>query len=154
MTDISRRDFLKSMGMAGLATAGLAACTGKKAGDMATKSNTEGHIPTDKMTMRTCPTTGDKVSLLGYGMIRLPHRPKPDNEDEEEIDQEAVNRLVDYAIGHGVNYFDTSPAYCRGFSEQATGIALKRYPREKVYIATKLSNFNPATWTREGAMEI
>ena len=31
-----------------------------------------------------------------------------------EIDQEEVNRLVDYALEHGVNYFDTSPAYCKG----------------------------------------
>ncbi|MGM9717661.1 MAG: aldo/keto reductase [Prevotella sp.] len=155
-TDISRRDFIKTLGMAGLATAGMTSCKGKNDNASVTKSEADGEVPADKMEMRTCPTTGDKVSLLGYGMMRLPHRPKPgaDNEDEEEIDQEEVNRLVDYAIAHGVNYFDTSPAYCRGFSERSTGIALKRYPREKVYIATKLSNFNPATWSREGAMEI
>ena len=41
-----------------------------------------------------------------------------------------VNDLVDYAIAHGVNYFDTSPAYCRGKSEHATGIALSRHPRD------------------------
>ena len=155
MTDITRRNFLKTLGMAGLATAGLASCGGKNE-DKKGASKAEGEIPSDKMEMRTNPTTGDKVSLLGYGMMRLPHRPKPnaENEDDEEIDQEAVNKLVDYAIAHGVNYFDTSPAYCRGFSERATGIALKRYPRDKVFIATKLSNFNPATWSREGAMDI
>ena len=47
---------------------------------------------------------------------------------EEVIDQEMVNTLVDRAIAAGVNYFDTSPAYCKGFSERATGIALANIP--------------------------
>lgn len=62
---------------------------------------------------------------------------------QDEIDQDMVNELVDYALAHGVNYFDTSPAYCKGRSEHATGIALSRYPRDKYFIATKLSNFSP-----------
>lgn len=140
---LSRRDFLKTLGAAGVASAGLSACTGSEK-----TANSE--IPTDKMTYRTNPKTGEKVSLLGYGMMRLPsvggHSAR---EGEEEIDQETVNELVDYALAHGVNYFDTSPAYCRGKSEQSTGIALKRHPRDKYYIATKLSNFAPETWTRE-----
>ena len=61
-------------------------------------------------------------------------------------------RLVDHAIAHGVNYFDTSPAYCRGHSEHATGVALSRHPRDKYFIATKLSNFAPSTWSREASM--
>ncbi|MDE6528249.1 MAG: aldo/keto reductase, partial [Muribaculaceae bacterium] len=65
-----------------------------------------------------------------------------------------VNALVDTAIAHGVNYFDTSPAYCKGFSERATGIALKRHPRDKFFIATKLSNFAPETWSREASMKM
>ena len=64
-----------------------------------------------------------------------------DAEGKDIIDQETTNRLVDYAIEHGVNYFDTAPVYLQGQSESATGIALKRYPRESIYIATKLSNF-------------
>ncbi len=105
------------------------------------------------MTYRTNPTTGDKVSLLGYGCMRWPSvGGRSAREGNEEIDQEMVNRLVDFAIEHGVNYFDTSPAYCRGTSERATGIALSRHPREKYLIATKMSNFAPSTWTREGAI--
>ena len=57
-------------------------------------------------------------------------------------------------IAYGVNYFDTSPSYCKGFSERATGIALKRHPREKFYIATKLSNFAPETWSREASLKM
>ena len=66
------------------------------------------------------------------------------------MDQQAVNELVDYAIAHGVNYFDTSPVYVQGWSEQSTGIALKRYPRDKYFIATKLSNFS--NYTRENSI--
>lgn len=104
-----------------------------------------GEVPVDKMTYRVSPK-GERVSLLGYGCMRWPLKPAPDS-DGNVIDQDAVNELVDYAIAHGVNYFDTSPVYCQGFSERATGAALKRYPREKLLIATKMSNFQ--NYTRE-----
>ncbi|HJC95127.1 MAG TPA: aldo/keto reductase [Candidatus Phocaeicola gallinarum] len=144
--NISRRDFLKAMGMAG-ATAGLAAC-GNSASPSANSDSLKG-----EMTYRTNPSTGDKVSLLGFGMMRLPSvGGRSAREGNEEIDQEMVNRMVDYAIEHGVNYFDTSPAYCRGKSEHATGVALSRHPRNSYFIATKLSNFAPDTWKRENAI--
>ena len=57
--------------------------------------------------------------------------------------------MVDYALAHGVNFFDTSPAYCQGNSEKVTGIALSRHPRSSYYLSTKLSNFSPDTWKRE-----
>ena len=99
--------------------------------------------------MRTNPNTGDKVSLLGFGMMRLPVMEGGSARDNQDspIDQEAVNAMVDYALAHGVNYFDTSPAYCQGNSETSTGIALARHPRNSYYIATKLSNFSPDTWS-------
>ncbi len=92
------------------------------------------------------------MSVLGYGCMRWPT--VKDENGDEVIDQETVNALVDTAIAYGVNYFDTSPAYCKGFSERATGIALKRHPREKFYIATKLSNFAPETWSREASLKM
>ena len=101
------------------------------------------------MTYRTNPNTNDKVSLLGFGMMRLPvvaggtARENPDS----PIDQQAVNDMVDYALAHGVNFFDTSPAYCQGESEKSTGIAHARHPRSSYYISTKLSNFDPDTWS-------
>lgn len=67
---------------------------------------------------------------------------KKGEDGKDHIDQEAVNEMVDYAYRNGVNYYDTSPAYLQGQSEEAAGIALSRYPRESYYIATKLSNFN------------
>lgn len=147
--DITRRNFFKIVGTAGAVTAGLSACGGRNSNRA---SGVGGEIPTDKMTYRTNPKTGDKVSLLGFGMMRLPSvGGRSAREGNEEIDQEMVNQLVDYAIAHGVNYFDTSPAYCRGMSEHATGIALSRHPRDTYFIATKLSNFSPASWPQEAS---
>ena len=111
-------------------------------------SSTEGN---GEMTCRVNPGTGDKVSLLGYGMMRLPQTGEA---ADAPIDQEMVNRQIDYALEHGINYFDTSPAYCKGLSEKATGDALKRYDRSSYFIATKLSNFAPETWSREASIEM
>lgn len=155
-TDLTRRDFLKRFGIgAAVATATLAGCRpDKNPADGQPMTATE-DIPTDKMTCRVNPKTGERVSILGYGCMRWPTVAGGSARDgEDEIDQEAVNELVDTAIAHGVNYFDTSPAYCKGRSERATGIALKRHPRNKFFIATKLSNFAPETWSREESMKM
>lgn len=153
--NMSRRHFLKVAGGTAVAsTAVLAACNNKNSsGDGAISA---ADVPKDKMTYRTNPNTGERVSLLGYGMMRLPveggqtARENPD----APIDQELVNKEIDFAIEHGVNYFDTSPAYCQGKSEHATGIALHRHPRDKYFIATKLSNFDPSTWSLEASQEM
>lgn len=148
---MNRRQFLARLGAgAAVTSAALAGCRPKGG---AISGSGDGEIPTDKMTYRTNPRTGDKVSILGYGCMRWPtvnNGSARDNNDA--IDQEEVNRLVDYAIEHGVNYFDTSPAYCKGRSEHVTGIALSRHPRNKYFIATKLSNFAPSTWSREASI--
>lgn len=141
--EISRRDFFKIAGSAGLASAGLAACN-----DRRESTNAAIQTALGEMTYRTNPNTGDKVSILGYGCMRWPTLPGGD----EPMDQETINALVDYALEHGVNYFDTSPAYCKGRSERATGIALARHPRNQYFIATKLSNFAPSTWSREASI--
>lgn len=150
---INRRDFIKLVGGGVVGSSAiLAACNNDP--QKATSENQE--PPKDKMTMRVNHNTGDKVSLLGYGMMRLPvegggtERDHPD----ADIDQEMVNRQVDYAIEHGVNYFDTSPAYCQGRSEKSTGIALHRHPRDKYFVATKMSNFSPDTRTRSASIEM
>jgi len=143
---IGRRGFLKLMG-AGAGSVMLAGCNSSAN----VSSDKEEAGMTGKMTYRTNPSTGDKVSLLGYGCMRLP---VIKNDNDDQIDQEAVNRSVDYALQHGVNYFDTSPAYCKGASEHAMGIALSRHPRDSYFIATKLSNFAPQTWPRERSIEM
>lgn len=149
---MDRRNFLKIFGGATVASSAvLASCTGK--GAQETTADLQ-EPPKDKMTMRTNHNTGDKVSILGYGMMRLPVLPKENETDDDVIDQQMVNKQVDYAIEHGVNYFDTSPAYCRGKSEAATGEALSHHDRSKFFVATKLSNFAPSTWSREASQEM
>lgn len=137
--DAGRRAFLKRLGAgaAVVASSSLVGCKDSSAKVKYVAEGVGGDVPKDKMEYRKHPC-GDSVSLLGYGMMRLPM--KKDDSGADVIDQERVNELVDYAIEHGVNYFDTAPVYCRGKSEQATGIALSRHPRNKYFIATKLSN--------------
>ncbi len=149
---MERRDFLKVM--AGGVVAGAAVAAGCDHPNAThAEGYAEGEAPLGQMTYRT-DTHGQKVSLLGFGMMRLPVegggnlRENPD----AKLDQELINRMVDYAIEHGVNYFDTSPVYLRGMSEEATGIALNRHPRDKWLVATKMSNFR--TWTREASLKM
>lgn len=144
--NISRRGFLKFMG-AGAALS-IVGCNGRGIAESVAPDAVD---PGD-MTYRMTPSTGDRVSILGYGCMRLPTVKDADGQDV--IDQEEVNRSVDEALKGGVNYFDTSPAYCKGFSERAMGIALSRHPRQSYFIATKLSNFNPSTWPREKSIEM
>ena len=147
--DINRREFLKTAGSAALvmggigAVAGCAPKGGQAAASAAEKQNGE-------MTYRVNNGSGDKVSILGYGCMRWPMI--KDENGKDIIDQEAVNRLVDYAMEHGVNYYDSSPVYLQGQSEKATGIALSRYPRESYFVATKLSNFS--NYTKENSIEM
>lgn len=75
--EMSRRDFIKTMATASAAMAGMTACTGKS------NSLSSGDIPAGQMTYRTNPKTGEKVSLLGYGCMRWPTRPKDDGSGEE-----------------------------------------------------------------------
>ena len=142
---MDRRDFLKTAGAGALAvgTTSLTGCS--------FSSDKRAEVSGDaEMQMRTSPKNGEKVSLLGYGCMRWPMKKGEDGKDH--IDQEAVNEMVDYAYRNGVNYYDTSPAYLQGQSEEAAGIALSRYPRESYYIATKLSNFN--NFSREAGLKM
>lgn len=152
--NIDRREFLKRMGAGAAvigATSALNSCTGGAGSALSNSINPAGSGKKElgEMTYRSNPNNGDKISILGYGCMRWPNDPVTG-----EIDQEMVNKLVDKAIEHGVNYFDTSPAYLRGLSERATGIALKRYPRESYYIATKLSNFAAQQQTFEASVQL
>lgn len=151
--NISRRSFLKLFGAGTVATAAtLAGCKqGDKAGDQAAEEyKNQVEPPVGKMTYRENPKTKEKVSLLGYGMMRLPTLPDNNN----EFDQEMINKQIDYALEHGLNYIDTSPVYCQGKSERCTGIALSRHKRSEYFIATKLSNFNRDYWAADKAKEM
>ena len=87
----------------------------------------------------------EKVSLLGFGCMRLPRL----HPDKPEIDTELGQRMVDYAYSHGVNYFDTAYPYHEGLSEPFIGAALSKYPRESYNLVTKLP-----TWLINGEADI
>ena len=149
--NISRRNFLKIFGGSAVATAAvLTGCKSKSESKAVEEYKQQVEPPIGKMTYRTNPKSGDKVSILGYGMMRLPSK----TENKDDYDQEMINRQIDYAIEHGMNYFDTSPVYCQGQSERCTGIALSRHQRSEYFVATKLSNFNRDYWQREKAIEM
>ena len=164
MKDINRREFLKRTGAATAVVGAVGAvqsCTGgagtDKVLDIVTSTTGSGEKKIGEMTYRTNRSGEDRISLLGYGMMRLPNVPKSQaRADGNDLDQKRINELIQYALDHGVNYFDTSPAYCKGFSEEATGTALKASgrPRDSFYIATKLSDFAPQQQTREASMQM
>ena len=76
---------------------------------------------------------GLKLSMLGFGAMRLPVI----DGDDDRIDEEAALRMVDKAMLGGINYYDTAWGYHGENSELVMGKALGRYPRESYYIATK-----------------
>ena len=76
---------------------------------------------------------GLKVSALGMGNMRLP---KVEGENEK-IDRKRAEEMIDYAMAHGINYYDTAYRYHGGESELFIGEALKKYPRESFYLASK-----------------
>ena len=151
---MDRRDFLKSLGAGALATAAMAAgCKNPNA--TSAEGFTLGEVPTDKMTYRQG-THGEKVSLLGYGCMRLPSLEdgKDGNQSEGDLDQDRINELTDYAIEHGLNLFDTAPRYCKARSEIAMGKALSRHRRDEYLVSTKLSNQNSSLWNFKGSKEM
>ena len=81
---------------------------------------------------------GLRLSALGMGAMRLPVI----GGDDSCIDQEAVDRMVELAMGKGINYYDTAWGYHGGQSEPAMGRALKRYPRDSFYLATKFPGYD------------
>ena len=87
---------------------------------------------------------GEKLSRLGFGCMRLPLR------KDQSIDEAVLDRMVDYAMAHGVNYFDTAWPYHGGRSELAIGKSLSRYPRDQWFLADKYpghqiaSSYDPA----------
>ena len=71
------------------------------------------------------------LSLLGFGTMRLP------TTVDGAIDEDTTQAMVDYALAHGVNYFDTAWPYMQNLSETVVGRCLKKYPRDSFYLATK-----------------
>ena len=71
------------------------------------------------------------ISMLGFGLMRLPVK------EDGRINEELTAEMVDYAMKHGVNYYDTAWPYHSGTSENVIGRILKNYPRDSFYLADK-----------------
>jgi Predicted oxidoreductases of the aldo/keto reductase family len=74
--------------------------------------------------------TGDEVSALGFGAMRLPLR-------NGKINRELARKQIYYAIDNGINFIDT--AYLYGDSEKFLGEILQGSYKDKVKICTKIS---------------
>lgn len=85
---------------------------------------------------------GEKISSIGMGCMRLPVL----DGNNEKIDTVQFDQMVDYAIEHGVNYFDTAWGYHSGNSEIEVGRSLARYPRESWYIASKFPGYDSSNF--------
>ena len=85
-----------------------------------------------------------KLSALGLGAMRLL---LADGKDEN-IDEAATAEMVEYAMGQGINYYDTAWGYHAGNSELVMGKILSKHPREKFYLATKFPGYDLANMTK------
>ena len=136
---MNRREAIRAMMLAGAglaASSSLAAAPLRAAGVLPQDWKFTEPAQGDQVIHRNWPSLGESVSLLGMGCMRFPTKA---GGRRGQLDQDKVNEMIDYALAHGINYFDTAPAY--GDSERATGEALSRHNRKDYLLATKMSNF-------------
>ncbi|MHB1296318.1 MAG: aldo/keto reductase [Anaerolineae bacterium] len=126
---VSRRRFIRDVGLVGAGLAGAAALAGcdrlplpaELFGSGGDAEKREG------MEYRDLGKTGEKVSLLGLGGYHL-----------LEIEQRAVDPIVAGYLEQGGNYIETAFAYGDGDSERKVGRALAG-KRDGVFLATKVA---------------
>ena len=85
-----------------------------------------------------------KLSMLGLGTMRLPLL----DGDNSKIDEKATAEMVDYAMEHGVNYYDTAWGYHEGNSETVMGKVLSAHPRDSFYLASKFPGYDLENFKR------
>lgn len=79
-----------------------------------------------------------KVSALGMGAMRLPVI----DGNDAMIDETATEKMIAYAMAHGINYYDTAWGYHNGNSESIIGKILRKYPRDTFYLASKFPGYD------------
>lgn len=73
----------------------------------------------------------NELKRFGFGCMRFP------TNSDGSVNYEETEKMIDYALKNGVNYFDTAYVYHSGKSETVLGSALKKYPRESFMVANK-----------------
>lgn len=86
------------------------------------------------MIYRDFGNTGIRVSVLGFGCMRLPMTEK---DGKMMVNDELATPLMQKAVELGINFFDSHWFYCNYDSQRAVGAALRNL-RDKVYISTKI----------------
>ncbi len=117
---MNRRQFLKSALFTTIGAVVLSACK---------KVATQTKNLIDKVSTKKYKALD--ISVIGFGMMRLP-------QTDGEPDIAKTQEMVDYAIEHGINYFDTAWFYHGGKSELAVGEVLSKHPRNSYYLADKM----------------
>lgn len=90
------------------------------------------------METRLFPSIGKPISLLGFGLMRLPISPRY----PKRIDNVMAEKMIDQALAGGINYFDTAYIYHEGQSEPFAGRALSKHPRSSYSLATKMPTWH------------
>ncbi len=89
------------------------------------------------METRTFPKGEEKISMLGFGLMRLPVQ----DGDSACIDEEKATAMVEAALAGGINYFDTAYLYHEGKSEPFAKKALQGVNRQRYFLASKFPTF-------------
>ncbi|MDP3183338.1 MAG: aldo/keto reductase [Desulfobaccales bacterium] len=119
-TGVTRRDFVKTVGLASLAVAGAGV-----AGAIAAQEPPAGALKAQTVPKRKLGKTGVDVSILSLGTM---------------FDTINNQLLLKQALKWGVTYWDTAESYGNNLSEEGIGRFFSRNPeaRKEIFLVTKL----------------
>ena len=119
-TDLTRREFMKTVGLAGLAVAGSGLT-----GAIAATEQPAAAVKSDTVPKRKLGKTGVDVSILNLGCM---------------IDTINNQLLLKQAVKWGVTFWDTAEHYGDTLSEEGIGRFFARNPeaRKEIFLVTKL----------------